>query len=94
MIKSFQCDATRRFWESDGRDKRPFLAFANVAMRKLRMIDAATRLSDLRQPPGNCLEALSGDRRGQHSIRINDQYRICFIWIETDAEDVEIVDYH
>jgi len=66
----------------------------NVALRKLRMLDAATRLDDLRVPPGNRLERLRGDRSGQHSIRINDQWRICFRWDSGDAYDVEIVDYH
>ena len=65
-----------------------------MALRKLDMLDAATRLSDLRAPPGNRLEALKGNRRGQHSIRINDQWRICFVWRESGAEMVEIVDYH
>jgi proteic killer suppression protein len=67
---------------------------ANTARRKLRMLDAAMRLEDLRVPPGNRLEALAGDRAGQHSIRINDQWRICFIWRDTDAHEVEIRDYH
>ena len=66
----------------------------NVAIRKLDQVDAATVLDDLKVPPGNRLEALKRDRAGQHSIRINDQYRICFIWTETGAVDVEIVDYH
>lgn len=65
-----------------------------MALRKLRMLDAAMRLSDLRVPPGNRLERLRGDRVGQHSIRINDRWRICFRWQEGDAYDVEIVDYH
>ena len=65
-----------------------------MALRKLDMLDAATRLSDLRAPPGNRLKALKGNRRGQHSIRINDQWRICFVWRESGAEMVEIVDYH
>lgn len=65
-----------------------------MALRKLRILDAAMRLSDLRVPPGNRLERLRGDRAGQHSIRINDQWRICFRWEEGDAYDVEIVDYH
>ena len=67
---------------------------AKVARRKLRALAAATRLDDLRQPPGNRLEALAGDRDGQHSIRINDQWRLCFIWRDGDAYDVGIVDYH
>ena len=65
-----------------------------VSLRKLRMVDAATRLDDLRVPPGNRLERLRGGRSGQHSIRINEQWRICFRWRGGDAYDVEIVDYH
>lgn len=65
-----------------------------VAKRKLEYLNAANRLDDLRAPPNNRLEKLKGDRAGQHSIRINDQYRICFIWVEKDAEAVEIADYH
>jgi proteic killer suppression protein len=65
-----------------------------VARRKLRQLDIANQLSDLRVPPGNRLEALKGDRAGQYSIRINDQFRLCFRWTGTGAEDVEIVDYH
>jgi proteic killer suppression protein len=65
-----------------------------TARRKLRMIDAAAKLDDLRRPPGNRLEALSGDRAGQYSIRVNDQFRVCFRWSESGAEDVEITDYH
>jgi len=65
-----------------------------VALRKLDQLDSAESLADLRVPPGNRLEALSGDRKGQHSIRINDQYRICFVWTEDEPDDVEIVDYH
>jgi proteic killer suppression protein len=69
-------------------------ALHRVALRKLRMLNRAERLQDLRVPPANRLEALKGDRRGQHSIRINDQYRICFEWRGGDAFEVEIVDYH
>jgi proteic killer suppression protein len=65
-----------------------------VARRKLRQLEIASRLDDLRIPPGNRLEALRGDRSGQHSIRINDQYRLCFVWSDSGAENVEIVDYH
>lgn len=65
-----------------------------MALRKLRMLDAAMSLGDLRVPPGNHLERLRGDRAGQHSIRVNDQWRICFRWSEGDAYEVEIVDYH
>jgi proteic killer suppression protein len=68
--------------------------FEDVARRKLRQLDAADALDDLRRPPGNRLEALKGDRRGQHSVRINDQWRICFVWTDRDAHQVEIVDYH
>ncbi|MGH7044448.1 MAG: type II toxin-antitoxin system RelE/ParE family toxin [Acetobacteraceae bacterium] len=67
---------------------------ANVARRKLRLLDTAARLDDLRSPPGNRLEALSGDRAGRHSIRVNDQWRICFIWQDGNAHRVEFVDYH
>ncbi len=67
---------------------------ANVARRKLRMVDAAVRLDDLRLPPGNKLEALTDDRAGQHSIRVNDQWRVCFLWSDGAAHEVEIVDYH
>ena len=67
---------------------------ARVALRKLAMLDAADRLDDLRLPPGNRLEALRGNRSGQHSIRVNDQWRICFRWQDGDAFEVEIVDYH
>ncbi len=67
---------------------------ANVARRKLRMVDAAVRLEDLKVPPGNRLEALKDDRRGQHSIRINDQWRVCFVWQDGGAHEVEVTDYH
>ncbi len=93
MIKSFRDRNAERLF-----DRRPTRRFGaevqNVALRKLRMLDAATRLDDLRVPPGNRLERLRGDRSGQHSIRINDQWRICFRWDSGDAYDVEIVDYH
>ena len=71
-----------------------FINIAAVAQRKLRQLQIAGQLSDLRVPPGNCLEALAGDRKGQHSIRVNDQWRICFRWTDAGIEDVEIVDYH
>ncbi len=67
---------------------------AQAALRKLRMLDAAVGVDDLRQPPGNRLEALQGDRRGQYSIRVNDQWRLCFVWRDDGAYEVEIVDYH
>lgn len=73
---------------------RRFAAIERVVRRKLLLLHAAARLDDLRVPPGNRLEALKGDRAGQHSIRVNDQWRICFIWEEGEAHDVEIVDYH
>ena len=91
MIKSFRCRDTEAL--ADDQPVRRFNAIERVARRKLVMLAAATRLDDLRVPPGNRLEALRGDRRGQHSIRINDQWRICFRWND-GAEDVEIVDYH
>jgi toxin HigB-1 len=92
VIQSFRCTETRRFFET-GRSKR-FSPIANVAARKLAMLDAAHTLEFLRAPPGNRLEALRGDRKGQHSIRINDQFRICFRWADDGPTDVEIVDYH
>ena len=91
-IKSFRCRDTQRLFERT--PVRRFGAFENVARRKLEQLDAAASLEFLRVPPGNRLEALKGDRAGQYSIRINDQFRVCFRWSGTDAEDVEIVDYH
>ncbi|MES1158871.1 MAG: type II toxin-antitoxin system RelE/ParE family toxin [Terricaulis silvestris] len=73
---------------------RPWRPIATAALRKLDMLDAAQLLADLRVPPGNRLEALAGDRKGQHSIRINDQFRVCFRWTDDGPENVEIVDYH
>lgn len=92
MIVSFRCRHTQALFE--GGDPRQFRAFKNVAIRKLTQLDAAHTLDFLRSPPGNRLEALSGDRFGQYSIRINDQYRLCFIWSESGPAEVEIVDYH
>jgi proteic killer suppression protein len=92
MIRSFACRDTERL-AARNRVRR-FVNFERVALRKLAMLDAAAVLEDLRVPPGNRLEALKGDRAGQHSIRINDQYRICFVWKEDGPHDVEIVDYH
>lgn len=94
MIISCKDRDTEAFWLSHGRKNRRFAAIAAVAMRKLYMIDAAKELTDLLIPPGNRLEALKGDRAGWHSIRINDQFRVCFIWTELGAKDVEIIDYH
>lgn len=92
MILSFRCTDTQALFET-GRSRR-FAAVASVAMRKLDALEAAHELRDLRSPPGNRLEPLKGDRIGQHSIRINDQYRICFVWNNGHVEHAEIVDYH
>ncbi len=92
-INSYRDNAVERL-HIDGVAPRPWRAIAKIALRKLDMLDAAQVLSDLMSPPGNRLEALKGDRKGQHSIRINDQFRICFRWTEQGAEAVEIVDYH
>jgi toxin HigB-1 len=92
VIKSFRCRETEAL---HARERvRRFANIESVARRKLRQLELANRLDDLRVPPGNRLEALKGDRAGQHSIRINDQWRLCFRWVGTDAYDVEIVDYH
>lgn len=91
MIKSFRCADTQTLFET-GKCKR-FSGIANVAVRKLVQLDAAQTLEFLRAPPGNRLEALQGDRTGQHSIRVNNQFRVCFRWTEAGPEDVEIVDY-
>ncbi len=92
MILSFKSRATEAL--AKGRRSRQFVGIESVARRKLRQLEIATRLQDLRVPPGNCLESLKGDRAGQHSIRVNDQFRVCFRWTTAGAEDVEIVDYH
>ncbi len=93
MIRSFHDRHIERFFE-DGICHRRWRAFEDVARRKLDYLDAAATLDDLVAPPGNRLEKLKGDRADQHSIRINDQWRICFRWTEDGPEDVEIVDYH
>ncbi|WP_342372599.1 type II toxin-antitoxin system RelE/ParE family toxin [Propioniciclava soli] len=93
MIRSFRDPATERLW-SRQRAKTIDPRIERVALRKLVMLDAAEVLEDLRVPPGNRLEALRGDRSGQHSIRINQQWRICFTWTDAGPADVEIVDYH
>jgi len=92
VIKTFKCSDTQAL--SRGTQIGRFANISAVARRKLRQLEIAGRLSDLRVPPGNRLEALKRDREGQHSIRINDQFRLCFRWTDTGAEDVEIVDYH
>ena len=92
MIKSFRSRETEQLYSRE-RVKR-YRGFERIAQRKLRQVDIATELRDLASPPGNRLEALHGNRQGQYSIRINDQWRICFRWRDGDAYDVEIVDYH
>ena len=92
MIGSFKCTDTKTL--ASGFRVRRFAKFESVARRKLRQLEIAQSLLDLRVPPGNRLEALKGDRAGQYSIRINGQFRLCFRWTQSGAEDVEIVDYH
>lgn len=92
MIRTFACRHTESLFA--GGDPRQFRAFRRQAERKLALLDAATSLDFLRSPPGNRLELLQGDRAGQHSIRINGQWRLCFSWQDGDAFDVAIVDYH
>jgi toxin HigB-1 len=92
MIKSFRSKDAERLFRQE--HVRKWAAIERQAFRKLVQLDLARTLDDMRAPPGNRLEALSGDRKGQWSIRINDQYRICFRWSADGPEDVEIVDYH
>jgi proteic killer suppression protein len=92
VIKSFRCAETGRLHRRQ--PSRRFQAVERIARRKLRQLDSATELRDLAAPPGNRLEAVRGERRGQYSIRINDQWRVCFVWREGNAYEVEIVDYH
>lgn len=92
MIRSFRCGETAALFA--GRRVARFASFEAVATRKLQQLDSAATLLSLRAPPGNRLEQLKGDRRGQHSIRINDQFRICFVWTDAGVTQVEIVDYH
>lgn len=92
MIRSFKCADTEALFVT-GKSKR-FANIKSVAERKLTQLHAAATLDSLRAPPGNRLEALTGDRQGQHSIRINNQWRLCFVWSAEGVLDVEIVDYH
>ena len=97
MIRSFKTAATEDIFNgvnSKAARKTCPQNLWRIAARKLDQIDSAEALDDLRIPPGNCLEALKGDRQGQYSVRINDRYRICFVWTEAGPEEVEIVDYH
>jgi toxin HigB-1 len=93
MIRSFRDRETERVFLRESRTKLS-RTLERAALRKLLLLDAAEALNDLRVPPGNRLEKLSGNRGGQHSIRINDQWRTCFVWKDGDAHEVEIVDYH
>jgi proteic killer suppression protein len=92
MIRTFRSVDTKRLFERESITR--FQSIERVALRKLQQLHFATLLSDLATPGGNRLEALKGDRKGQHSVRINDQWRICFVWRDRNAHDVEIVDYH
>lgn len=92
MILSFKDKNTRKL--ADGIRVKEFISIERVALRKLRQLQIAGCLEDLKVPPGNKLEALKGNKKGQYSIRINDQYRICFTWTEAGASNVEITDYH
>jgi len=91
MIKNFKCKHTQALYE--GKSPKQFRAFQVQAERKLQMLDSVAELLDLRSPPGNRLEKLEGDRQGQHNIRINKQWRVCFVWFGEPC-DVEITDYH
>jgi proteic killer suppression protein len=92
MIKGFRCKETEKVFQR--RHSKRFASIQRIALRKLLVLDAAGSLADLRVPPANRLEKLRGGRRGQHSVRVNDQWRICFRWTNGNAHEVEIVDYH
>ena len=92
MIKTFKCKNTEKLFDDD--DVKKFRGISKAARLKLEVLNASVSLNSLRVPPGNRLEQLKGDRKGQHSIRINNQWRVCFVWKNENAFDVEIVDYH
>lgn len=92
MIKTFKCKNTEKLFDDD--DVKKFRGIFRAARLKLEVLNASISLNSLRVPPGNRLEQLKGDRKGQHSIRINNQWRVCFVWKNENAFDVEIVDYH
>jgi proteic killer suppression protein len=92
VIQSFRCAETQAIYE--GKRSRQFSNVRTIVERKLQMLDAAVALRDLLAPPGNHLEPLVGNRKGQHSIRVNDQFRICFVWTDQGPTEVECVDYH
>jgi toxin HigB-1 len=93
VITSFRCEATEQIHRGETTPDLP-ADIHRVTLRKLQQLDIAQKLDDLRVPPGNRLEPLKHDRKGQYSIRINDKYRVCFVWTDHGVEDVEIVDYH
>ena len=94
MIKTFADKGTKEFWDTGKSQGMPPPNLRSAAKKKLAMLHSAGKLEDLRIPPGNKMEALRRDREGQHSIRINDQFRVCFVWRNGDAYEVEITDYH
>jgi proteic killer suppression protein len=92
MIKTFKCKNTEKLFDDD--DIKKFRSISRTARLKLEVLNAAVSLNSLKVPPGNRLEQLKGDRKGQHSIRVNNQWRVCFVWKDDNVFDVEIVDYH